>query len=73
MVARNFQDAVKGWIDGLEEHNFPRIIKFIQKKSHYIPEITKYSISGVVLFLILKNLPIFIPINTTDSHKLAIP
>ncbi len=41
MVARNFQDAIKGWIDGLEEHSAPKLIKFLQRRSHYIPIITK--------------------------------
>lgn len=71
MVARNFQDGVKGWIDGLEEHSFHKAIKFLQRKSHYIPKFTKYFASGVVLYLILKYLPRFVPIGGIDLNQLA--
>lgn len=71
LVARNFQDTVKGWIDGLEEHKFPKWFKLLQRKSYYIPIVTKYSISGLVFGLILKYLPTFLPVGTIDLNHLA--
>lgn len=71
MVARNFQDAIKGWVDGLEEHSFHKVIKSLQKKSHYIPKLTKYFASGIVLYLILKYLWRFVPIGASDLNQMA--
>lgn len=71
MVARNFQDAVRGWIDGLEEHDTSKFTKFLQKRSHFIPRITKYAIGGVVVYLILKYITFFLPAGLVELNQLA--
>jgi len=68
LVARNFQDSIRDWIDGLEEKPFSKAFRLFQKKSHYIPILTKYSLSGFLLSLILIYLPKFPPAGSLDLN-----
>lgn len=71
LVARNFQDAIKGWVDGLTENQFPKIVQHIRQKAHYIPRITKYGMGLLVLCLILDLVNIFLPKGSVELNVLT--
>lgn len=72
LVARNFQDSIKDWIDGLEEHKFPKWLIFLQKRSHYIPRITKYVIGSIILLIILRFLSAFQILDLNQLAKVSV-
>lgn len=71
LVARNFQDAIRGWLDGLTDNRHPKSLQYIRRKAHYLPRITKYGIGGLVLWLILGKVNLFLPTSSTDLSNLA--
>jgi hypothetical protein len=72
LVARNFQDVISEFIEGLKTPKQNSLVKFIIKKSSWVPIITKYSTCILFLYLTLKTISIFIPSNSTNLNTFGI-
>lgn len=71
LVARNFIDAIDGWIQGLPKNETNSILKLLTKHSHYFPEIAKYSLGILAFYLALIIVPKYLPPNVQDLNVLA--
>lgn len=71
LVARNFMDAIDGWLQGLPKTNSSRCIKWLSHHSHYFPVVAKFSLGAVALICVLGTLPRFLPAQSVEPTMLA--
>lgn len=68
LVARNFQDVIFEFLNGLTLSEQNVIFKALRTKSHWVPRAFKYSMSIFLLYLVISSISKFIPVGTTDLN-----
>lgn len=64
-VARNLLNCVDVWSQTLDKFKPPKILQFIQKRSSYLPLISRYGVSLIVIAIIYFSLPRLLPSNAS--------
>lgn len=59
-VARNFIDTIDSWFKSVDTAKYSGVFKAVQRNSHFIPSITKYSVGLFSGYLCIKYSPYFI-------------
>ncbi len=71
LVARNFQDVIFEFLNGLTLAEQNVIVKKLIENSHWVPRLFKYSLSILSLYLATASIPKYIPIDSNNLNKLG--
>ena len=69
-VARNFLDSIDGWFHSLNSKKLSWFVQILQKNSHYIPPIAKFSVGIFSGYLVYKYSASLVPNDSTDLNNL---
>ncbi len=72
LVARNFQDVIFEFLNGLTLAEQNMVLKQLINHSHWVPRVFKYSMSLLFLYLVISTIAKFIPIGSADLNSFGI-
>ncbi len=72
LVARNFQDVIFDFLNGLTFSEQNILLKKLIKNSYWVPRIFKYSMSLLFLYLTISSISNFIPIGSSDLNSFGV-
>lgn len=70
-VARSLLNTVDQWFDGLSKASTSKAWRYIIKRSHFLPIISRYTVGAAVAYLIFASSGHFLPVNAS-LHQLAV-